>query len=241
MKASIAPAQTDPHERIVKAAVTAVYDHYCSGSIAELESAVVALIGQPIRDEGEEDADVVLDMESSIGARGRDPILDRGSGTEAIRRQRRADTLLTPSPQTREAVEPEQKPVAWLCEDLIMPQNNSVTLDREFAMSRAKYGDAWKVTPLYASPVRSAQEAVSDLDIQIAYEAWIDRTIGARAPITAFYAGYRAALLPPGGETATPDSEHRRTFTVPHGYEPVFDDTGRATGEIRPALSEKQQ
>jgi len=105
-----------------------------------------------------------------------------------------------------EAVEPEQKPVAWLCEDLIMPQNNSVTLDREFAMSRAKYGDAWKVTPLYASPVRSAQEAVSDLDIQIAYEAWIDRTIGARAPITAFYAGYRAALLPPGGETATPDS-----------------------------------
>ena len=38
------------------------------------------------------------------------------------------------------------------------------------------------------------QVPVSDLDIQIAYEAWIDRTIGARAPITAFYAGYRAAL-----------------------------------------------
>ena len=57
----------------------------------------------------------------------------------------------------------------------------------------------------------------------------------------ACYERILAALLPPGGETATPDSEHRQTFTVPHGYEPVFDDTGRATGEIRPALSEKQQ
>jgi len=55
-----------------------------------------------------------------------------------------------------------------------------------------------------AAPVQDV--AVSDLDIQLSYEAWLDRTIGARAPITAFYAGYRAALLPPGGETATPDS-----------------------------------
>lgn len=39
-----------------------------------------------------------------------------------------------------------------------------------------------------------SQKPVSDLDIQIAYEAWVDRTMGAHAPITAFYAGYRAAL-----------------------------------------------
>lgn len=58
MKASIAPAQTDQHERILKAAVTAVYDRYCSGSIAELESAVVALIGVPIPDEAEGNVDL---------------------------------------------------------------------------------------------------------------------------------------------------------------------------------------
>lgn len=57
MNLSIAPAQTDLKERIVKAAVTAVYDRYCSTSIAELESAVVALIGQPIPDD--EDYDTI--------------------------------------------------------------------------------------------------------------------------------------------------------------------------------------
>jgi hypothetical protein len=55
VKASIAPAQTNPHERIVKAAVTAVYDRYCSTAIEELESAVVALIGQPLPSEDDED------------------------------------------------------------------------------------------------------------------------------------------------------------------------------------------
>ena len=92
-----------------------------------------------------------------------------------------------------EAVEPEQKPVGEVCD---MPGT------RGFTMAAFKVEDVPVGTKLYASPVRSAQEAVSDLDIQIAYEAWIDRTIGARAPITAFYAGYRAALLPRGGEAA---------------------------------------
>lgn len=57
---AIAPAPTDAKERIVKAAVTAVYDRYCSTSIAELESAVVALIGQPVPDEDDEDATTAL-------------------------------------------------------------------------------------------------------------------------------------------------------------------------------------
>lgn len=48
------------------------------------------------------------------------------------------------------------------------------------------------------APSPSPKTVVSDLDIQIAYEAWIDRTVGARAPITAFYAGYRAALTTKG-------------------------------------------
>jgi len=99
-----------------------------------------------------------------------------------------------------EAVEPEQKPVAWYREGFLV----NFSLGEARPWGATSDPNEWK--PLYASPVRSAQEAVSDLDIQIAYEAWIDRTIGARAPITAFYAGYRAALLPPGGETATPDS-----------------------------------
>lgn len=43
-------------------------------------------------------------------------------------------------------------------------------------------------------PAPQTHVAVTDLDIQTAYEAWLDRTIGARAPITAFNAGYRAAL-----------------------------------------------
>lgn len=51
---AIAPAPTDAKERIVKAAVTAVYDRYCSTSIDELESAVVALIGQPVPDEDDD-------------------------------------------------------------------------------------------------------------------------------------------------------------------------------------------
>lgn len=53
---AIAHAPTDQRERIVKAAVTAVYDRYCSTAIAELESAVVALIGTPIDSEDDEDA-----------------------------------------------------------------------------------------------------------------------------------------------------------------------------------------
>jgi len=123
-----------------------------------------------------------------------------------------------------EAVEPEQKPLIWSNNEARTEEGNlyeviqmservcttylngtafprwKPTLDEAKAVAQSDYDTR------RASPVRSAQEAVSDLDIQIAYEAWIDRTIGARAPITAFYAGYRAALLPPGGETATPDS-----------------------------------
>ena len=109
-------------------------------------------------------------------------------------------TRLVPLSHGAEAVEPEQKPVAWYREGFLV----NFSLGEARPWGATSDPNEWK--PLYASPVRSAQEAVSDLDIQIAYEAWIDRTIGARAPITAFYAGYRAALLPPGGETATPDS-----------------------------------
>lgn len=54
MKASIAPVQIDQRERVLRAAVTAVYDQYCSGSIAELESAVVAFIGKPLPDSEED-------------------------------------------------------------------------------------------------------------------------------------------------------------------------------------------
>ena len=127
-------------------------------------------------------------------------------------------------PEKAEAVEPEQKPLIWSNNEARTEEGNlyeviqmservcttylngtafprwKPTLDEAKAVAQSDYDTR------RASPVRSAQEAVSDLDIQIAYEAWIDRTIGARAPITAFYAGYRAALLPPGGETATPDS-----------------------------------
>ena len=52
---AIAPAPTDAKERIVKAAVVAVYDRYCSSAIAELEDAVVALIGKPVPDDEEDD------------------------------------------------------------------------------------------------------------------------------------------------------------------------------------------
>lgn len=58
MKPSIAPAPTERaglHERIVRAAVDAVYSRYCSNSIAELEAVVVALIGIPVEDEDDED------------------------------------------------------------------------------------------------------------------------------------------------------------------------------------------
>jgi len=54
VKVSIAPVPIDQKERVLRAAVTAVYDRYCSSSIAELESAVVAFIGQPIPDEEDE-------------------------------------------------------------------------------------------------------------------------------------------------------------------------------------------
>lgn len=49
-----------------------------------------------------------------------------------------------------------------------------------------------------ASHLTEVQKPISDLDIQLAYEAWVDRTVGARAAITAFYAGYRAALTTEG-------------------------------------------
>jgi len=39
---------------VVKAAVDAVYARYCSNSIAELEAAVVDLIGAPIEDEDDD-------------------------------------------------------------------------------------------------------------------------------------------------------------------------------------------
>lgn len=58
MRASTAPARTDDREakveRIARAAVDAVYARYCSNSIAELEAAVVALIGIPIEDEDDD-------------------------------------------------------------------------------------------------------------------------------------------------------------------------------------------
>lgn len=96
MKPSIAPAQTDPHERIVKAAVTAVYDRYCSGSISELESAVIALIGQPIPDEGEDD----VDMDSASGdLRAGDHLVHPGLPEEQGRAAERL-AVLTPAAQT---------------------------------------------------------------------------------------------------------------------------------------------
>lgn len=57
MPNAIAPAPIDPKERIVRAAITAVYDRYCSSSISELESAVVALMGQPLPCEDDEDCE----------------------------------------------------------------------------------------------------------------------------------------------------------------------------------------
>lgn len=52
MKASTAPApiEASKRDRIVRAAVDAVYGRYCSNSIAELERSVVDLIGAPIED-----------------------------------------------------------------------------------------------------------------------------------------------------------------------------------------------
>ena len=109
-----------------------------------------------------------------------------------------------------EALEPEQKP-GWRYDIQYGPDGEAnyawLYCGAEMVATMRTYNAHKICERMNASPVRSAQEAVSDLDIQIAYEAWIDRTIGARAPITAFYAGYRAALLPPGGETATPDTE----------------------------------
>ena len=58
MRASIATAPINEREakreRVVKAAVDAVYARYCSNSIAELEAAVVDLIGAPIEDEDDD-------------------------------------------------------------------------------------------------------------------------------------------------------------------------------------------
>lgn len=60
MKPLIAPARTErtdadrQKDRICKAAVDAVYGRYCTNSIAELEAAVVALIGIPIEDEDDD-------------------------------------------------------------------------------------------------------------------------------------------------------------------------------------------
>ena len=61
MKPLTAPAPTKrprtdaQRERVVKAAVDAVYGRYCSTSIAELEAAVVDLNGVPIEDEDNDD------------------------------------------------------------------------------------------------------------------------------------------------------------------------------------------
>lgn len=55
----------------------------------------------------------------------------------------------------------EAEPVAWLCEDVVMPQNTNVTLNKDFAAGRAKYPDAWIITPLFTSPVPNGV-AVSD-------------------------------------------------------------------------------
>lgn len=58
MNPSTAPApiedREDKRERIARAAVDAVYSRYCSNSIAELEAAVVALIGVPIEDDDDD-------------------------------------------------------------------------------------------------------------------------------------------------------------------------------------------
>jgi len=150
-----------------------------------------------------------------------------------------------------EAVEPEQKPVLGYCTDC---ESSTEIHDGRCGCGSGR---------VYASPVRSAQEAVKVKPLDLANllkHAFLagagmnmepgviqripdelnERYMDYDPSELACYERILAALLPPGGETATPDSEHRRTFTVPHGYEPVFDDTGRATGEIRPALSEKQ-
>lgn len=59
MKQLIAPAPTEDRdqkrERVTRAAVDAVYARYCSNSIAELEAAVVDLIGATLEDEDDED------------------------------------------------------------------------------------------------------------------------------------------------------------------------------------------
>jgi len=58
MRPSIAPAQTDRaklRDLVAEAAVNAVYSRFCSGSVAQLESAVVDLIGTPLPDDEDDD------------------------------------------------------------------------------------------------------------------------------------------------------------------------------------------
>lgn len=64
----------------------------------------------------------------------------------------------------------EQEPVAWLCFDQIMKQK-SVTLDRDFAMYRAKYSEAWTVEPLYAHPAPDGAAALDRLIAERVREA----------------------------------------------------------------------
>ena len=64
----------------------------------------------------------------------------------------------------------------------------------------AKVGASDAVLMSHDTPSPQSHLRGDDLDIQTAYEAWIDRTVGARAPITAFYAGYRAALTTAEGK-----------------------------------------
>ena len=163
-----------------------------------------------------------------------------------------------------EAVEPEQKPVAWR----YRPDWSAMW---QYADTHKPSIVGWIFEPLFAHPVRSAQEAVKVRELEAIAKRIIEDVSCIQSPTrlstrtveAIVYAARKvmlgdgndaSPLLPPGGETATPDTpapdshvrlggdgEHRRTFTVPPGYEPVFDENGRATGEIRPALSEKRQ
>ena len=112
-----------------------------------------------------------------------------------------------------EAVEPEQKPLGYITPDAL--EQLRLGIDCQPIHKDTCWGFT---VPVYASPVRSAQEAVKvsrDDAIKFlegACRNWskvprlsTDDLDDVATELTRFFAK-RSALLPPGGETATPDT-----------------------------------
>ena len=143
----------------------------------------------------------------------------RDSGIECIPNTEAQESIKTAQASLEAALshgEPEQKPVAWR---VYAGGRYDVYADPVVADARA-HSLRSSVEPLFASPVRSAQEAVK------VTSAMIDRLVSAEldfalafsdggAPSSAKEAELKreldasreailSALLPPGGETATP-------------------------------------